>query len=183
MVKNKIREEMHNIRNNLHDDHVSEKSLQIIKNLTSLKEFSNAKTVMSYVSFKNEVNTKDLLKNELDKRDKKLLVPFMENDEIKVSLLNNYNDLSKGQFGILEPVKKELFNDKIDMILVPGIAFDGKGSRIGFGNGFYDKFLENHKNSLKIGLAFENQIVGSVPNEIHDKKMDMIITEKRIIRC
>ena len=180
MDKKAIREKICLARKNLPKEAILKKSKEIIEALTGLKEYADAETVMSYISLDEEVDTKEFIKNELG-LGKTLVVPFMENDVIHVSKLKNL-ELAKGRFGVLEPVKKEICDDKIDLVLVPGIAFDINGSRIGFGNGCYDRFLENC-NALKIGLAFEEQIVEPIPAEKHDKQVDMIITDKRVIRC
>ena len=89
-----------------------------------------------------------------------------------------------GKFGIPEPMELMKVSYKsIDAVIVPGVAFDKNGYRIGFGFGHYDKFLKKTPHAVKIGLAFEFQIVDSVPKEEHDVPVDFIITEKRVIDC
>jgi len=178
MSKQEIRERVGLIRKNLSD--VGVRSNSIINKLVGLKEYNDALVVMSYISLDIEVDTKEFIKNELLKK-KSIVVPFIEEGNIKVSKLNDL-DLVEGGFKVLEPKKKEKYDGKIDLVVVPGIAFDLNGARVGFGKGFYDKFLSGF-NGLKIGLAFEEQIVDSIPSEEHDVKMDMIITDKRTIRC
>jgi len=181
MTKELIREKINLVRNSLSKETIAEKSRKIIGKLVKLEEYNNASVIMPYISLNIEVNTREFIKNELSK--KNIVVPFVFGDNIKVSILKDFSNLNKGQFGVLEPVKKEEFNGKIDLVLVPGVAFDEKGSRIGFGKGYYDRFLDKFKDSLKIGLAFEEQIIDSVPAEEHDHSVDMIITEKRVIKC
>ncbi|MBW2978191.1 5-formyltetrahydrofolate cyclo-ligase [Candidatus Woesearchaeota archaeon] len=183
MKKQEIRERVKEVRSNLPHETALEKSKGVIENLSKLKEFIKAKTIMPYVSLGVEVNTRELIKDELTKKEKKIIVPYIEEDIIKVSQLKDFNDLAAANYGILEPVKKYKHKGDIDLVLVPGVAFDKNGSRVGFGKGYYDKFLKTLKKSLKIALAFEEQIVDFVPCEKHDKPVDMIITEKRIIRC
>ena len=182
MSKQDIRDKINLVRNNLSRNIVAEKSRKIIENLINLKEYNDAETIMPYISLNIEADTKEFIKDELLKG-KSIVVPFVEEGGIQVSKLNDFENLIKGKYGVLEPMKKEKHNDKIDLVIVPGVAFDEKGSRIGFGKGYYDKFLERFKDSLKIAFAFEEQIVDNVPSEEHDVKVDMIITEKRIIRC
>jgi len=181
MDKKAIREKICLVRKNLPKEAILKKSKEIIETLTGLKEYVDAERVMSYISLDEEVDTKEFIKNELS-LGKTLVVPFMEKDVIQVSKLKNL-EFAKGRFGVLEPVKKEIYSDKIDLVLVPGIAFDINGSRIGFGKGYYDMFLEKFRTPLKIGLAFEEQIVEPILAEKHDKQVDMIITDKRVIRC
>ena len=98
--------------------------------------------------------------------------------------MERWDDLKISSYGILEPKKdkiKNISSDKIDLIIVPGVAFDLKGNRMGHGKGYYDRFL-NLVKSTSIGLAFEFQIIENIPVESHDKPIDMIITEKRIIK-
>jgi len=180
MDKKTIREKISQIRMGLPKEAVLEKSKKIIDNLIGLEEYGDAEIVMSYVSLDNEVDTKEFIKNELG-LGKTIVVPFIEDGCIEVSRLNE-PEFIKGNFGVLEPLKKERCDEKIDMVIIPGIAFDETGSRIGFGKGCYDRFLEKC-NALKIGLAFEEQIVEKILTEEHDQPVDMIITEKRIIRC
>ena len=96
-------------------------------------------------------------------------------------------DLFPGFKGIREPDPdslRQLSADDLDLIIVPGVAFDSSGNRLGMGKGYYDRFLKHLRPSaLKIALAFENQIVASIPWDDNDIKMDMIITEERVIYC
>lgn len=183
MNKKQIREKIRSVRKNIPKEVISEKSRKIICALEELDEFRKASTIMPYLSLDIEVDTIEFIKKELKEQKRTMVVPFVKEDNIQVSRLSDFNDLSNGKFGVLEPIKKEEFKGKIDMILVPGIAFDQNGSRIGFGKGFYDRFLKNHKRALKIGLAFEEQIVDNIPIEEHDMPVDIILTEKRTIRC
>ncbi|MBW2981671.1 5-formyltetrahydrofolate cyclo-ligase [Candidatus Woesearchaeota archaeon] len=182
MTKELIREKINLTRKNLSKEIIAEKSKKIIESLIKLEEYNNASTIMPYISLNIEVDTKEFIKKELLKG-KNIVVPFVEDENIQISRLNNFENLVQGKFGVLEPEKKERYDGKIDLVIIPGIAFDEKGSRIGFGKGYYDKFLERFKDSLKIGLAFEEQIVDFVPSEEHDQPVDIIITEKRVIKC
>ncbi len=178
--KQEIRNTIRSIRDNIPEEQISEKSKTIIQHLKDLDEFKKANIVMSYLSLKSEVNTIELIKEQLQQ--KTVIIPFVEENNIKISKLSDFNDLKEGNFGVLEPIKKEEYKENLDIVLVPGIAFDQSGARIGFGKGFYDRFLKD-RNSLKIGLAFEEQITKNIPTEDYDIPMDMIITEKRVIRC
>ncbi|MBW2992053.1 5-formyltetrahydrofolate cyclo-ligase [Candidatus Woesearchaeota archaeon] len=182
MDKQTIRKKINSERKTLHPSLVSEKSRKIIERLKKLDEYRNAKTIMPYLSLDIEVNTKEFIKNELKEKNKTIIVPFIEKNNIQISKLNDFNELKQGKYNILEPIKKQKYNKNIDIIIVPGVAFDENCSRIGFGKGYYDRFLEKYKNTLKIALAFEEQIINNIPKEPHDKKVDMIITEKRIMR-
>ena len=182
-TKEEIRNRINKIRKKMPKETISEKSGKITNTLTNLEEYARSDTVMFYISLDFEVDTKELIKEELLKKDKTLIIPYLEENTINIYKLENFSSLKKGNYGILEPIKKEKFNDKIDLIIVPGVAFDKNGTRLGFGKAYYDEFLKDHKESIKIGLAFEEQIIDHIPIEPHDKSVDMIITDKRIIRC
>ena len=181
--KQNIRKQIKIFRDKLPQTKIIDKSEKIIQKLTEMEEYKTAKTIMAYVSLNIEVNTQNYIKNEILKGEKILLVPYLENDQIKASIVEDFNDLEIGNYGVLEPIDKKNYDNKIDIILIPGLAFDKKGFRLGFGKGYYDKFLKNHEDSIKIGLGFEEQIIDSLPIEPHDVAVDMIITEKKILRC
>ena len=119
--------------------------------------------------------------------DKKVVVPISnkEDNTLSLSILESWDDLVEGSYGILEPKEdcfKEISIDEIDLIIVPGVAFDEDENRLGHGNGYHDRLLEKTK-AISIGLAFEFQIVNNIPIGRNDVPVDMIITEDRIIKC
>jgi 5-formyltetrahydrofolate cyclo-ligase len=117
---------------------------------------------------------------------KNIVVPISnkKDNTLTLSHLKSWEELSLGSYGILEPrtekIRKTNVED-IDLIIVPGVAFDEKGNRLGHGKGFYDRLLKKTKATV-IGLAFEFQILENIPTDKNDVPVDMIITEKRIIR-
>ena len=182
-TKKEIRTRINKIRQSFSKEKIIDKSRRVISQLLDFEQYKNANSIMSYISLDFEVNTKEFIKNELSKANKEIFVPFLEEDKIKVSRMKKFNNIVKGNYGVLEPKNKDIYEEGIDIILVPGTAFDKKGRRIGFGKGYYDSFLKQYLYSLKIGIAFEEQIVDLIPEEEHDVQMDMIITDKRIIKC
>ncbi|HEC88549.1 MAG TPA: 5-formyltetrahydrofolate cyclo-ligase, partial [Thermoplasmata archaeon] len=102
--------------------------------------------------------------------------------EIRLSHLKSWKELHTGEYGILEPRKEFLrIENNADIFIIPGIVFDEDGNRIGYGGGYFDRFLSDFKGK-KIALAYEFQIIKKMPNEKHDVKMDFIVTDKRIIK-
>lgn len=184
MSKEQIREEMLRKRSLFSEKELQKKNLQIAKNFFLLKEVSDANFFGVYVSFQNEVETRGIIGRIL-KFHKKVCVPITDfkNKEMHFSELNNISDLHENSFGMLEPMNsKKVDPKKIDVFVVPGVAFDSQGNRIGLGKGFYDKFFNNTKtNAKKIALAFDFQIVKKIPVEKFDVKMDLVVTEKEII--
>lgn len=199
-MKQTLKIDIFNKRESLSKKEILEKSEKIIENLSNLKEFKNAKNILFYVSFKKEVETQNLIKKLLKNKDarkskifgtnyvgKTILVPYIIKDDLRlhVSELKNFNELIPKTFGILEPkdlYKREFNPDKIDIVLVPGIAFDKNGHRIGYGYGFYDRFLKTIKSrTLKIGLGFDIQLIEKIPEEKHDVPLDCVITDNQIL--
>ena len=105
-----------------------------------------------------------------------LLPKVISKTEITFCDFNSYDDLQEGSFNILEPITQE-HQSNIDIIFVPGLAFDKKGARLGFGSGFYDRFLQQNPSSLKIGVCYHDAILESIPKEKHDVAMDFVLSD------
>lgn len=159
---------------------------KIIENkLLNSRLYLEAEKIFIYVSMKNEVNTKSIIKNALEKG-KKIYVPKVdkENRRMKVIELRKFNELQEvPPFNILEP-KYDCFeadSEELDLVIVPGVAFTEKGERIGYGGGYYDRFLNQYKELYTIALAYDFQILDKIPIEKHDERVKCIITDKRNI--
>lgn len=164
---------------------VQVKSQMILDRLFQRPEFVTAQTILFYVSYDNEVATHDMIKRSL-LSGKRVVVPCTDPaaKTLSLSLLRRWDDLTLGPYSIPEP-KKEYrmparFED-LDLCIIPGVAFDETGRRIGHGMGFYDRLLHYPHQVLTFGLAFENQIVPRIPTEPHDIPLDIILTEQRTI--
>ena len=159
--------------------------------LTGLNWFRKARTILFYASFRSEVNTEKLIRQSLEDRRITVLPRVVKISEtLKLYVIRNWADLASGSWGILEPIeagKRELQAVDIDIVIAPGVAFDESCNRLGYGKGYYDKLLSGRRSSeckpLIVGLAYEEQIVSSLPCNPHDIKMDIVITDKRIITC
>ncbi len=146
-----------------------------IKMLEKYPEFVAAKTVFCYVSAHGEVDTYGLIQELL--RDKKVLVPYCINEEgdMIACPINSLEDLKEGKFKILEPESPEEFpKEKIDFVIVPGVAFDKNGYRLGYGKGYYDRFLEGIT-PFKLGVCQREFFLEDIPHGKFDVKMDDII--------
>ena len=179
-MKKQIREEILKKRRGMKKLEVVKNSSVIILRLRQLREYSEAKNVMFYSSIKNEVETHELIREALTKRN--VFLPKINRENLHVVRIKRYDDLAKGKYGILESRKGEELGDlrQLDVVIVPGIAFDMSGNRIGFGIGYYDRLLKK-TSAVKIALAHDFQVVDKIPAEAHDVPVDVIITEKRII--
>jgi len=181
-MKETLRKEIKEKRRKHSKEEQRKKSKEIKEKLFNLPEYKESKTVLFYVSYNGEVNTFDMRKEALI--DKKVVVPIsnIETQTLSLSILESWDDLELGSYNILEPKKeciKEISIDVIDLIIVPGVAFDISGNRMGHGKGYYDKLLDKTK-TTSIGLCFEFQLVEKIPTQPHDKAVDILITEKRI---
>ncbi len=186
-MKDLLRKELIKKRKNVPKSEIYNKSQLIEKNLFRMYEFKSSKKILFYISYDNEVYTHDMIKKSIS-INKKIIVPI--SDVIKKNLilskLDRWEELEKGSYNILEPIRKnekEILLDSINLIIVPAIGFDIKGNRLGHGLGYYDKLLKKSNIATHIGLAFEFQIIDHIQIEKHDIPVDMIITEKRIIHC
>jgi len=185
-MKDTLRREGLRKRENLSAAEVSEKSNLIKQRLFSLPEFIDAQATLFYVSYGNEVRTHEMIQESMT-MEKTTIVPKSntQDNTLILSKLTAWSDLKRGAYTILEPISEkvvEVVADVIDLALVPGVVFDHRGNRIGHGKGYYDRLLQKIK-GISIGLAFEVQLVDSIPVEKHDEKVDKIITEERVIEC
>lgn len=183
--KSRIRDEMSRKRNALTREETESKSAAIAANLMKTAEYEDAKAVMFYAAKGNEVQTKGMIKAAI-KEGKKVLLPITNTaaKEIEISEIKNYNrDLKKGEHGIMEPKEKSEVDEKlIGAVIAPGVAFDVEGHRLGYGLGYYDKLLRRLTNAVKIGLAYDFQVVERLPRESHDERMGIIVTESSVLR-
>ncbi|MGR3220603.1 MAG: 5-formyltetrahydrofolate cyclo-ligase [Candidatus Anammoxibacter sp.] len=197
--KKKIRQEVLIKRKNLSKLEIKDRSEKICRQLVNLNEFKLCKSILMYVAMPDEVQTNDLFligleQNKLlaapivQKADELLLLSILSEKQIKALLFktsgNEYWNTSK--FGVLEP-RQDTVNPilipEIELIIVPGLAFNRDGMRIGFGGGHYDRLLaKSNKSTLAVAVAFDFQIYNSIPHCDHDQKVDMIITDHGVIR-
>lgn len=160
----------------------------VMKNLKDTIYYKNAKTIMTFISFGSEIDTHEFIKSGI-KEGKNIVVPvtFHENRVMKPSRVLDFGEFEPGYFNILTP-KEEFIRyidpSEIDLIIVPGAVFDRDGYRVGYGGGYYDRFLSKIDKSVpKIAIGFDLQIVEQVPREEFDIPVDFIITEKEVIKC
>jgi len=178
LTKKRIRSKILAKLNSQKEEERKRKSELIKKKLFRTTVFQKAKRVMFYISFDGEVNTQDMIKEAQD-LGKIVAVPVCVNDRvIKPCILRNKARLIKGPYGVCEPAIKKLINlEDLDLVIVPGVAFDKKGNRLGRGKGCYDYFLKKltSRRVPSIGLAFDFQILPSIPASSEDVSLDRVI--------
>jgi 5-formyltetrahydrofolate cyclo-ligase len=154
------------------------KSRVIRDKLLRNKVFEKAKIVMFYIAFGGEVNTEEMIRK-AKKIGKLICVPVCRKDKetMQPAILEDHSKLKKGPYGVLEPVSEALVKpEDLDLVIVPGLAFDKKGNRLGRGKGCYDRFLSTlSDNTPSIGLAFDFQILPLIPTTEHDVSVKKVI--------
>ncbi|MGL5068231.1 MAG: 5-formyltetrahydrofolate cyclo-ligase [Sarcina sp.] len=151
--------------------------------LFQTKEYKEAKIVFIYVSTEEEINTIEIIK-QLFLDGKVVAVPKIIKDKtMKALKIESFDELSGvGSFGILEPDEKaEDLSELVDLTIVPGLAFDAENKRLGYGGGFYDRFFEEYKESIKISLCYDYQFVTTVYPSEYDVSVEMIISNNHIV--
>lgn len=167
---------------------IVEKSRAIQNILFDLEQYKNSNFIFTFISFKNEVDTHELIKKSIS-MGKRIGVPITIPKERKlmVSEIKDFDkELELGYYNILTPKDeciREVSPKIIDIVLVPGLAFSPKGYRVGYGGGYYDRFFSQNRDIIKIGLCYEMQLSPTVPIDEYDIPIDYIITEKRLIEC
>lgn len=183
MDKQHIRDCIRKERNALSQEVVEEKSAQVYNRLIGLPEVQDAKTVLTYADFNNEIQMGEITGWLLFKG-KTVGLPVVENHEMYAVKYNGV-PMQKSGFGIEQPAidpDNILAPADISLILCPGLAFSKDKERIGFGRGYYDRFMEKAPQALKIGIAYDFQILAAIPSEPGDIPVDMIVTPDCIIR-
>jgi 5-formyltetrahydrofolate cyclo-ligase len=187
-MKTQIRQEVLKKRDSIPPDVKVKKDLAIKRMLYSLPEFLSATTVLFYASFRSEVNTFNIIQESLEKG-KKVILPKVDKNAhvLKLYRIKALSDLNRGYMGISEPLMttdENLVNiDDVELVIIPGAGFDYEGNRLGYGAGYYDILLSKRRKKMPvIALAYDEQLVDLIPAEEHDVKIDLIITDKRVIR-
>ncbi len=173
MEKKELRSYIKTLKKQHSKESLQEQSRLILSKLENNKSFIEAKVVMLYSSLPDEVSTHDFI--DKWRNEKKIILPTVVGDDIIPVELSKETVFAVGDFNILEP-QNEPYNGDYDLIVVPGVAFDRDGNRIGRGKGYYDRFLCKHLDVKRIGICFDFQLVDNVPTEINDIKMDELIS-------
>ncbi|WP_020470666.1 5-formyltetrahydrofolate cyclo-ligase [Zavarzinella formosa] len=185
-LKKKLREQAHANRNA--QTNKDELSANICAKFMALPAYTAAKTVMFYIDVRSEVRTRQSLPDALA-YGKKIIVPWCnEAGELELFHLENMDELAVGMYKILEPKpelrglpEKQCKPEDLDLVMVPGVAFDRHGARMGHGKGYYDKLLQHSRpDTPLVALAFECQLFPEIPMAPHDIHMDKIITEMAV---
>ena len=189
---NEVSERKAEIRKQAHENRRTQAdkdgvSVLIVDRFMKLPEYASAKTVMFYVDVRDEVRTRHALPEAL-KTGKRIVVPYCVDGELELFWLESMDELELGMYRILEPkaelrtvASKKLQPEDLDLIMVPGVAFDRSGGRTGHGKGYYDKLLEHaNPQTPLVALAFDCQLFDEIPMDSHDIYMDKVVTESAV---
>ena len=189
MDKKALRKKIIALRDMLSPAEIKEKSALIAEKLYSLPAYTQAEKIMFFIDFGSEVSTRKMVEETI-KRGKVALAPKAlpkTRELIPSQILDWDSDLAPGAYNIPEPRDDALRPcepEDIDLLIVPGVAFDLKGNRLGYGGGYYDRFFSMLKPGvLLVALVFDLQIEPEIPVDEWDRRVDMVITEKRIIKA
>lgn len=173
-LRNKIAKQ----RNEMSMEDVNNLSKRIWHSLEQLEPVIRAKVIMGYSSIKNEVNLIPWLKK-MQQAGRTILLPRVNGNHLEAIAVKDWNDMGHGSFGIREPRGAAFPVDKIDVVLVPGLVFDARGFRLGYGKGYYDRFLPSlHKNCFNCGVCYEFQVVDNVFPHNTDVPVHWIVTDR-----
>lgn len=183
--KREIRKRIMALRNAMPAEAIAAKSGEIVRRLKELPEIRESSTLMVFLNFRSEVVTDGLIEWGWD-TGKRIVVPLCrpENREMTPCRIDSFADLETGHYGIREPRADRLRfvpPEEIDTVLVPAVAFDRRGYRVGYGGGYYDRFLPKAPQAARIGAVFACQIVPEVPIDLYDAQAQRIVTEEGII--
>lgn len=191
MTKSEIRILMKNQRNELPKSIRNEYNANILSKLLNLNDYIECDMLFTYLSFGSEIDTIAIINNAL-KSNKKVYIPRVEGSYMNFYEIDDLNGLIRSKFGILEPEDnfkkkyiKPLSSEKNKLMLLPGLAFDKQGNRIGYGAGYYDKYLSQYNNDefIKIGLSYDFQLLEHITKEQYDIGADFIVTPEKIYIC
>ena len=165
---------------------VEEMSAEIQYNIFSLPQYNDCKALFTFINYGKEVVTKNIIKDAL-KKGKEVAVPYMTGKPHEMVFLeiDGLDNLVENKYGILEPVFNEeniVNSNESTFIIVPALVLDNNKNRMGYGGGFYDKYLSENKYLCSVGVAYDFQIVEKVPTEENDVPLDIIVTNRGIVK-
>lgn len=164
----------------LKKEEVKERSEACVSKVLQFPELIEAKTVCVYMPAGNEIDTTEIIRY-CKENGKRLAAPRVNGDTMEFYYFTDETDMEQGAYDIWEPTGTEAVEDEESLVIMPGVAFDLSCNRIGYGKGYYDRYLSAHPRMKKVALAYDFQIVGRIKREVHDVRPDMVVTESRVI--
>ncbi len=178
-TKRDIRKRVLSYRDSMDKKEWEENSRKIQDCVLTHPFFLESNIIYCYVDYRNEVGTNSIIKKAWG-LGKRVAVPKIEGEDMNFYYISDFSDLKEGYRGILEPERKVPANDTHALVIMPGVAFDKNRNRIGYGKGFYDKFMDKHPTFHTIALAFECQMLDAIDADEFDYQPEVLITEERL---
>tara|TARA_R110001592_G_scaffold215820_2_gene469232 strand:- start:4297 stop:4854 length:558 start_codon:yes stop_codon:yes gene_type:complete len=179
-VKKDLRKEMLIKRVKLNTTFKQAYDLWVCEQLEMLIKDKNYKTIHAYLTMGKEIDITPLLENLLAKNITVVTPKTLPKRKLENRILTSFDDIEKGVFGTTHPADPKEYTGTFDLIIVPGLAFDDKNYRLGYGGGYYDNFLVNHPEAYKVGIFYPQQKVEKVPTETHDICLDEILINNNL---
>ena len=175
MDKKQLRQNIRVQKRAMTEEQITLASEKLVQMFLQTAQYQNAKTIYAYLPYNQEVRTVPIVEQAF--RDgKKVAVPKIYGDKMRFLYISDLKDVEKGYCGIPEPIADEPeADDETALVLMPGMAFTKDGKRIGYGGGYYDKFLANEPNHPTVALCYDFQIVDSLPTQSHDFCVDLVL--------
>lgn len=177
-MKSEFRRFFLNLRREMDENTIAERTEKIINNLIKSDLYKNAESIFVYVSKNKEVGTRDFIEKAIADG-KKICVPKIKNKEMHAVKLNDISKLEEGSFDIPTRIREDSITNP-DLTICPGLSFDDEKNRLGYGGGYYDRFL-SHNQTTKVGLMIKEFASKKIPQDPWDIKMDYIVTEEEIV--
>jgi 5-formyltetrahydrofolate cyclo-ligase len=178
LEKQQIREQIKELKKQLSHFQVREESAKVFDKIESMPDFQLYKTILIYWSTTDELPTHEIVKKW--SKTKVILLPSVSGENLTLKKFCSEGQLKKGELGICEPETNEIYSGIIDLVIVPGIAFDFVGNRLGRGKGYYDRFF-SERQIPKWGVAFDFQLLPTIPVNENDIRMDKVFTASKLI--
>lgn len=184
-AKYEIRRQILELRRALTPEYIQERSHMIEEKIIQHSRYQQAQVLLCYISTQGEVCMKELIQHAW-KSGKIVAVPRVSGRDMEFYEISSLDELENGTYGIMEPIRtcsRAEYNEKDSVMVIPGIAFDYEGNRIGYGGGYYDRYLSSRRGIYKFAPAFSMQIVPRIWNESHDMRVDCLVSEEKVMEC
>lgn len=160
-------------------EEVRKKSDQVCKNIISSELFQNAEKILAYAALGNEVDIRSVIE-EGWRQNKRIAFPKVFGDSMNYFEVGDFSELEEGAFHVMEPQENRPADWEDALVLVPGVAFDRKKNRMGYGKGYYDRYFAGKTGCVRLGIAYELQVAEQLPTEENDLPMEYLVTEKSL---
>lgn len=180
MNKKEIRAMIRDKKKQLSAEEITEYSAKVCDMLCAEQVYKDASVIYPYLAYNQEIITRTLIERAWSDGKAVAVPKCYEDNRMEFHRIYSFNDVEPGMYDIPEPIGGEIVDDKEVLILMPGLAFDGEFNRIGYGGGYYDRYLDRKQKCsfIKVAFAYEFQLLEHIETDDHDYKVDMIITDK-----